>query len=78
MKGRDGRKARAKELWRIPKVPPTVPASIKAVNKMVDGKSFDESKSVPVAERASKTIPQKMPPRIIRIEPTSEVIAIPS
>jgi hypothetical protein len=62
----------------MPKAPPIIPASINAVSNMVDGKSLGESKPVLVVALPSRARPQKRPAMIIRIELTSEVIAIPS
>ena len=78
MKGRDGRTARAKELWRIPKAPPTMPASIRAVYNIVEGKSFGASRFVLLTARPSKIRPQIIPTMMARIEPTREVMVIPS
>ena len=81
MKGREGRKARAKELWRTPKTPPTMPASISAVKEMVEAKSPDcdvPELALGAIKENSRIIPQKMPSMMPRIEPINETIAIPS
>ena len=81
MKGRDGRAARAKALWKTPKPPPTTPAIISAAKSMADPKSCDGSIfEVVVGARVkpSKAIPQKTPPIMTKIEAISEIIAMVS
>jgi hypothetical protein len=59
-----------------------MPATISAANNMAAAKSCDgrrfEVVVVGVRVTPSKRIPQNRPPRMTRIEPTSEVIAIAS
>jgi hypothetical protein len=58
-----------------------MPATMSAIYKTEDAKMVDgDSVEVAVDETAkpSKMSPQKAPPMITRIEPISEVIAMPS
>jgi hypothetical protein len=64
----------------MPKAPPIIPVSINEVYIMVDAKIpeddiFDVLEAI---EAPSNKTPQKMPPMMTKIEPTSEVMAIPS